>query len=518
MGTRTNRLRDAKLTDENYLASQRIWGLKDDPDAGWMGVASKLGRALMAKDELGRFKQTLAAGEKKETDFKRNIAQILSGAPTKSMAFRENDNLFGQPTRQDNLTAPTPTFNIPTANPRQKIEQAYLGSDIDGNPDLGLRMALARLEKDKKAKTAIAARDEERTYAERLLREQRAYEGTVRGEEKATKIEVANIKKAGAKGLLSKAEIKVLEGHMSVYKERANKARELDAYVPTFREHLKKNAPELYGKYVQAFGGQLPAEPQPNISSGNVPAPQNQPGGSLLTGTPPQKPETIAQARKRNQIETSRLNIYEAYAKGEIPKIAEDSTLVRKGLDSIRQLSGILENLETGKFASQKATIQGWAKAGFNINDAALSNAEAFRTISMKFVLSLIAQTKGAISQQENIMFSEASPNIGNSAQGNKLILKMAKALGERQLKINQYRQQLILSSEPLGSVEDKITKFKENLYKKEIFDKKDMEFLAQNARSRKPEPEVPSNLDGLDLQQRIDRLRKKYLLPTAQR
>ena len=81
---RSTRLANFRLTDPNYLASQRIMGLQDDPRAGGLGVVSKIARALMARDSERESKAAFDTQETARTDLLKQIPAMLAQNPSKA--------------------------------------------------------------------------------------------------------------------------------------------------------------------------------------------------------------------------------------------------------------------------------------------------------------------------------------------------------------------------------------------------------------------------------------------------
>ena len=231
-----------------------------------------------------------------------------------------------------------------------------------------------------------------------------------------------------------------------------------------------------------------------------------------MTEQPPKKRKTIAEAKREQDELVYERDRYGKYYDATLPKILKSSDLANQGLDSIRSMEKILETLQTGKLADATADVRGLMNSmGFKVNVNQLANAEAFRTISMEFVLKLIEKTKGAISERENTMFIAASPNLKNSVEGNRLILKMAKARAQTQLKIDQRTQKLMEARTPPSQIAEELDKYREELAKTVVFDKDEMQTLAQNNFSFYDEEETPTNFDGLSEEDELEELKRLY-------
>ena len=102
-------------------------------------------------------------------------------------------------------------------------------------------------------------------------------------------------------------------------------------------------------------------------------------------------------------------------------------------LSNIEQMSALVDRVDSGTFASEKASFAKAAKGlGFDIDMESVSDVEAMKAKGMDFVLERIAGTKGAVSEREMTAFEEASAGIKNTREGNKKILAFAKKVSDR--------------------------------------------------------------------------------------
>jgi hypothetical protein len=100
-------------------------------------------------------------------------------------------------------------------------------------------------------------------------------------------------------------------------------------------------------------------------------------------------------------------------------------------LNQMSSLSSGVPN--TGAGAALKIKVMSWASSfGIPVNEEELGTAEGMRSLTMKFVLKLVKETKGAISEKEMAAFEAASAGLGNSQRGNEIIIKMALSLANR--------------------------------------------------------------------------------------
>ena len=104
-----------------------------------------------------------------------------------------------------------------------------------------------------------------------------------------------------------------------------------------------------------------------------------------------------------------------------------------KMLGAISQMTYLAGQTDTGALAEWKLGAKKLAVAfGFDYDATEIATAEAMRSKGMDFVLMLIGQTKGAISNQEMAAFKAASAGLENTALGNKMILDLSRKVAER--------------------------------------------------------------------------------------
>jgi len=66
------------------------------------------------------------------------------------------------------------------------------------------------------------------------------------------------------------------------------------------------------------------------------------------------------------------------------------------------------------------------------VDMSAIANAETMQSKGMDFILERIQKTKGAISEKEMAAFKAASAGLGNTPEGNRLILALAGKVSDR--------------------------------------------------------------------------------------
>ncbi len=117
----------------------------------------------------------------------------------------------------------------------------------------------------------------------------------------------------------------------------------------------------------------------------------------------------------------------------QVNSYAEAGTLASKQLSEIQNARTLLSQTPTGfgqeSILKAKQALQALGYQG-NVDD--ISNQEAFKIKTTEAMLAYIQQTKGSISESENKMYREASPNLGNSPQGNAKALDLAEVKATR--------------------------------------------------------------------------------------
>jgi hypothetical protein len=91
----------------------------------------------------------------------------------------------------------------------------------------------------------------------------------------------------------------------------------------------------------------------------------------------------------------------------------------------------LLNDIETGPLADFTTRVKGLGKY-LGVTDEVIGSEETFRALALKDAMRYVNETKGAISNMEMILFERASPNLGNSVEGNRLLIAFAKHIAER--------------------------------------------------------------------------------------
>jgi hypothetical protein len=115
----------------------------------------------------------------------------------------------------------------------------------------------------------------------------------------------------------------------------------------------------------------------------------------------------------------------------------------RKTLPMLDRFEAVNQLVDTGQLKPATTRAKAILK-GFGIEPESLgltddvASAEALRNLGTNFAMQFIQQTKGAISDREMGMFLEASPNLSNTPQGNRLITNFMRKSAENQIAVNR--------------------------------------------------------------------------------
>jgi hypothetical protein len=99
----------------------------------------------------------------------------------------------------------------------------------------------------------------------------------------------------------------------------------------------------------------------------------------------------------------------------------------------VSQMMSLVNSVHSGTLAETKLTIRKFLSAvGIQQDMTKIAKAETMKSKGMGFILSLIQNTKGAISDREMDAFKAASAGIENTPEGNRMILDLSQALANR--------------------------------------------------------------------------------------
>ena len=144
------------------------------------------------------------------------------------------------------------------------------------------------------------------------------------------------------------------------------------------------------------------------------------------------------------------------YTMGQYKNATEGNRLASDSIALLDQMDVLVQGMpESGPGADTIAKMRGWGKTlGLPVDEGKLKTAEGMRSLTMQFVMKLVTQTKGAVSNKEMDAFKAASVSIGNSQAGNRLILKMAKSTTERTIYANEAVRAAYGANPNIGVVE----------------------------------------------------------------
>ena len=154
---------------------------------------------------------------------------------------------------------------------------------------------------------------------------------------------------------------------------------------------------------------------------GSIVQVENAPGGFQFKATQRMVPDDETKFR------------LESFGK-EVDRIIETGEAARQVAPAINSLLGLLDSgkLKTGFGEGAKAQVRSIGKAiGFPVDEAALGNAQQANAMFGQMILQYYQQTKGSISNAENILFQSFGPELGKSEAANKAILTFSKKRNE---------------------------------------------------------------------------------------
>ncbi|OHB71875.1 MAG: hypothetical protein A2W23_06405 [Planctomycetes bacterium RBG_16_43_13] len=149
-------------------------------------------------------------------------------------------------------------------------------------------------------------------------------------------------------------------------------------------------------------------------------------------------------------------------------KLQEASLSAQKNINQMNQLSTYLDNVNTGKMKPITAAIAGYARVfGIEI-DKNLPYAEAARALTNQLALELRnpsggAGMPGALSDKDREFLVQATANISNTPQSNKLIISARKKMAQRDIEIARMARDYRTKH---GSIDEGFLTELENKYK----------------------------------------------------
>lgn len=139
----------------------------------------------------------------------------------------------------------------------------------------------------------------------------------------------------------------------------------------------------------------------------------------------------------------------------ELPLTGERGDVALRFLPTITSLSNKLDKgLQTGKLEEFKTSVAGYAKGlGIPVDEAALGRSEAAQAQFGSFLLQAIAQTKGAISERENVLFASMGPQFAKSPAANKELLGMLKAQTDLDVELGRIYRNGVTKGDKLTAI-----------------------------------------------------------------
>jgi len=153
--------------------------------------------------------------------------------------------------------------------------------------------------------------------------------------------------------------------------------------------------------------------------------------------------------------EESQKSIMDEFQKRLFTQIDAGSSAVEQ-LSKVNRSLELLDQINTGTFQREKTALK-----KFFGRDVA--NEEQFQSLTGEIAMGFINLTKGAISDREmNFFTQELSPNIGKSQQGNRQILEFSRAQLEKQRKIANVANSMLLEQKPISEIVGKVEEMRQ--------------------------------------------------------
>jgi len=119
-------------------------------------------------------------------------------------------------------------------------------------------------------------------------------------------------------------------------------------------------------------------------------------------------------------------------------RIQEDARKARSRIGQLRQIDSLLSNPDvyTGTGAEAVNTLKRMGQTLFGMDFKGVADAEAARRVVDEMALSMTDQLPGPISNQELALLRSIPPNIGDTAEGRKLLVELTKAKEQRKIEL----------------------------------------------------------------------------------
>ena len=181
---------------------------------------------------------------------------------------------------------------------------------------------------------------------------------------------------------------------------------------------------------------------------------QDASGNELETFEAPQKSGTTTNIIDKTQQEAGKRRLTLMFKDWEEQRAA--SSGATKNLPNVEQLLTLLTNkdFKTGMAEDLKLKMRQFgAMLGFDVNDAAMANAESFRSGAYKLVLGSVSQMKGALSDKELGFLQAQNPSLSMTTNTNKILLYTMKHALDKAASFNQHTRDWERENGPIEDV-----------------------------------------------------------------
>ena len=181
---------------------------------------------------------------------------------------------------------------------------------------------------------------------------------------------------------------------------------------------------------------------------------QDASGNTLETFEAPQKSGTTTNIIDKTQQEAGKRRLTLMFKDWEEQRAA--SSGATKNLPNVEQLLTLLtnKNFKTGMAEDLKLKMRQFgAMLGFDVNDAAMANAESFRSGAYKLVLGSVSQMKGALSDKELGFLQAQNPSLSMTTNTNKILLYTMKHALDKAASFNKHTRAWERENGPIEDV-----------------------------------------------------------------
>ena len=216
-------------------------------------------------------------------------------------------------------------------------------------------------------------------------------------------------------------------------------------------DRVMQMAPEEFQAYKTSLSEQLQGKTMRGSRGGMGYAPDIMERRNPETGKTiridERDPREVAQAEQQGYSPVDRRTASFLKGEGKIAAdafgtITSDAKKARQSIATLKTMEGLLDRFESGKLASATKTLQQWGNSfGIPVDTVNLSAKESF----LAFANQLALQSRnlgegmvlaGQMSDQDVKFLKDMNPQLVISKGGNKMIIKIRKALAERRSKV----------------------------------------------------------------------------------